>query len=310
MGTGTDRGDVRRSGVVVRAFGKRFTVRSGGLDVDCKVRTQIKKDSPDVTPVTAGDDVEFILTGDGQGIIERVLPRRTSFFRHSKGRSSKKQVLAANIDQLVIVESIHEPPLKPTLVDRFIVAAELGRLQPVVVLNKADLGLTPTVGELVDGYRRIEIPVFVTSAADGRGLEELRCELAGKRSLFVGHSGVGKSTLLNELIPGLDIRTADISESTGKGRHTTTHVELHEFPSGGYLVDSPGLKVLSLWELTAEELPWRFREFERFSSECRFRDCAHLSEPDCAVQAAVACGDIPEFRYQSYLQIRQSLIGA
>lgn len=305
--SGAKKEDEQASGVVVRAFGKHYSVRVNGRDFDCGVRLNVKLAAGPVTPVTVGDDVEITVLGESQGIIERVAPRRTSFFRPSKGRTSHKQALAANIDQLAIVVSVAEPPLKPRLIDRFIIAAELGGLKPLALINKTDLGRPPLVDELLDGYAKIGVPALALSASSGEGLPELQKILDGKRTLFVGHSGVGKSTLLNSLLPGLDLKTAEVSGHTSKGRHTTTRVELHELPSGGFLVDSPGLKILSLWEVTEKNLASHFTEFAQFAPECRFSDCRHISEPSCAVKAAVDRGDIPSFRYESYLAILDSL---
>lgn len=296
-----------RRGVVIRASGSRFTVRSESTEYVCGVRVNVKRDSPTTTPVAAGDDVEFIQLGDGKGVIERVAPRRTSFSRPKKGLSGRRQVVAANVDQLAIVVSVDEPPLKAGLIDRFTVSAEQGGLEPLVVINKTDLGRPPLVAELEAAYRQIDIPVCAVSATRPDSLKELEQLLKDKRTLFVGNSGVGKSTLLNTLLPELNIKTAEISKSTNKGRHTTTRVELHALPCGGYLVDSPGLKVLSFFEISPKTLPAYFKEFAQFLGQCRFDDCLHISEPGCAVKEALASGQIPDSRYQSYLKISQTL---
>ena len=294
-------------GVVIRAFGNRFTVKSDSDEYDCAVRLTVKRDSPAATPVAAGDDVEFTLIGDGRGIIERVAPRRTSFSRPWKGISGRRQTLAANVDQLAIVVSVKEPPLKPGLIDRFTVSAAQGGLDPLVVINKIDLGRTALVSELEKAYRQIDIPVCTVCAAKRETLSELEQLLSDKRTLFVGHSGVGKSTLLNTILPELNIKTAEVSKSTRRGRHITTRVELHALPGGGYLVDSPGLKVLSFWEISRRTLPGYFKEFAQFRGQCRFDDCLHISEPGCAVKGAVDSGRIPGLRYESYLKISDTL---
>lgn len=295
------------SGVVIRAFGKRFHALADGIVYSCSVRLRVKTESAELTSVVVGDDVDFMVIGEGEGVIEKVGPRRTSFFRPHKGVSGRKQTLAANIDQLVIVVSVAEPALKPRLIDRFTVAADLGGLDPVVVINKVDLDRPEIVDELIDGYSQIGIPALVVSATEGTGMAELRDILRQSRSLFVGHSGVGKSTLLNALIPGIKLNTATVSTHTGKGRHTTIRMEIHALPDGGFLVDSPGLKVLSLWEVTPETLASHFREFKGLEGECRFSDCVHDREPDCAVKNAVSSGTIPRFRHDSYVYLRQSI---
>ncbi len=294
-------------GVVIRAHGRHFVVRHEGRDYSCEVRAMAKKAARDESPVVVGDNVEFSVSSDAQGIIERTLPRRTKFFRPSKLQNNKKQAIAANIDQLVAVVSVVLPELKPRLIDRFLISAELGGLEAVVVINKIDLGDRETAEALRAGYATIGIPVILLSCVTGEGLEDLRLAVAKKRSLFAGHSGVGKSTLLNTLLPGLTIKTQEVSAHTERGQHTTTSVELHELPTGGFLVDSPGLKRMGLWDVSKDDLPHYFREFASYSLKCRYTHCSHIVEPQCAVKDALAAGKIPAFRYDSYIRIRETL---
>lgn len=257
--------------------------------------------------MAVGDDVVISDNGDGTGMIEEVAERRTMFFRPAKLSESKKQVIASNIDQLAAVASVKSPDLKPGLIDRFLIAAEIGHLKPIVIINKIDLGPIPDLEEIEQGYARLNIPIFVISALTGVGLGPLKKELVDHRTIFAGHSGVGKSTILNKLIPGLDLKVAEISEYSDKGVHATTAVELIELPDGGYVVDSPGLKVLGLWEVTREELPWFYPEMEEYIDNCRFTGCSHTHEPDCAVKEAVDKGEFHSFRYKSYVAIYNSL---
>ncbi len=294
-------------GVIIRAYGNRFVARTERGDLSCVIRENVKRAAQADTPVVVGDDATITPLSDKDGVIESIGPRRTAFFRQDKGRADRKQTLAANIDQLIIISACSEPPLKPRLIDRFTVAANIGGIKSIVLLNKSDLGVPDLARQLRAGYEQIGIAAVITSAVNGEGLERLRSILTGKKSLFVGHSGVGKSTLLNALLPGLNLKTAELSEYSNRGRHTTTWVELHQFPSGGYVLDSPGLKVLSLWEVDRKSLPERFEEFAKYSPNCRFNDCAHIAEPDCAVRKAVEKGEIPLFRHQSYQHIRESL---
>jgi len=294
-------------GIVVRGHGKSYIVRVNGRDIPCEIRGKVKYDTHSVTPVAVGDDVVISINDDNTGMIENVEKRRTMFFRPAKGLDSKKQVIAANIDQLAAVVSVKQPQLKPGLIDRFLIAAEIGGLRPLVIINKIDLGHIPLVDKLHRGYARLGIKCYSMSAVTGEGIEELAASLTDHRTIFAGHSGVGKSTILNRLIPGLDIKVAAVSESTDKGVHTTTSVELYALADGGYVVDSPGLKVLGLWEVKKGELFQYFPEFHEFHDSCRFTGCSHTHEPDCAVKKAVVGGLIAEFRYNGYLTIYNSL---
>ena len=240
-------------------------------------------------------------------MIEGVEKRRSMFFRPAKGSESKKQVLAANIDQLAAVVSVSQPPLKPGLIDRFLIAAEIGGLRPIVIINKIDLGRIPILDEIEKAYAELGIECHIISALSGEGMAKLEESLADHKTIFAGHSGVGKSTILNGLVPGLDLPVGAVSESTDKGIHTTTQIELFELPNGGFVVDSPGLKVLGLWEVKKEELDEFYPEILEYREFCRFTGCSHTHEPDCAVKQAVDDGRIADFRYKSYLTIYNSI---
>ena len=259
-------------------------------------------------PVAVGDRVEVAPQANGEGTIERIEPRRGGkLSRRAAGERDVEQVVAANVGQLVVVASAADPPLNRRLLDRLIVSGENGELEVLVCLNKIDLVAPESLEPLLALYRSLGYAALATSAATGQGVAALRQTLRDKTSVFAGPSGVGKSALLMAIQPGLELRVQPVSSSTGKGRHTTSAVSLLPLDGGGYVVDTPGIREFALYDLERDDLKHLFPEMAALFGTCRFADCAHLREPDCAVLAAVAAAQIDRERYESYCRIYESL---
>jgi ribosome biogenesis GTPase len=283
-----------------------FSVVQGddGKTYRCAVRRLLKSMITDErNVVTTGDVVWFRLSGNDEGMIETVDPRHGVLTRSSRKR---EHVLVANVDQLVVVMSLFEPDLKPHLLDRYLACAQRGGLSPVVCLNKADLAYTTHFLPLVGGYAQLGVPVILTSAKTGQGVDRLKEFLKGRATVFSGQSGVGKSSLLNAIQPELGLHVREVSESTQKGRHTTTTAELVPLDSGGWAVDTPGVRQFQLWNIRPEEVEGFFPEMRPFIARCGFPDCTHIHEERCAVKHAVDRHQISARRYHSYLGMRQS----
>jgi ribosome biogenesis GTPase len=248
--------------------------------------------------IATGDRVWFRPAPNNEGLIERVEPRHGLLTRASRGR---EQVLVANVDQVVFVMALAEPDLKQHLIDRYLASAEQGGIQPIVCLNKADLVDPVPFQSLVGLYSQLGIPTVMTSAVTGQGLDWLRDRLRGRETVFSGQSGVGKSSLLNAIQPGLGLRVREVSEATQKGRHTTTTAQLIRLDLGGWVVDTPGLRQFELWNIIPEEMEGFFPEMRPFVPLCAYPDCTHTHEDRCAVKRAVARRQISLARYTTYL---------
>jgi ribosome biogenesis GTPase / thiamine phosphate phosphatase len=265
----------------------------------CAVRRLLKSLATDERNiVTCGDLVWFRPAPNHEGMIERVEPRHGVLTRASRRR---EHVLVANVDQLVIVMSLVEPDLKPHLIDRYLASAQQGGLAPILCLNKADLVEAVPLQPLVGAYNQLGIPTLLTSAATGVGIEQLRELLKDRATVFSGQSGVGKSSLLNAIQPDLGLRVRTVSDVNQKGRHTTTTAELIKLEFGGWVVDTPGVRQLELWDIIPEEVEGFFPEFRPFVPLCAFPDCTHTHEKDCAITRAVNRRQISIRRHHSYL---------
>lgn len=305
-----------REGTVIRVEGASCLVQldapADGAPalVRCPIRRGARFENQGPVRLAAGDRVGV----DAEGAIAVVRARRSKLTRrasegHDQGRG-REQVVAANVDQLAIVVAARDPPWQPRFVDRLLVAAEKGALAPLVIVNKVDLLEPAARANLERGleiYRRIGYATMLTSARAGAGVEALREALRGRTTVFSGPSGAGKSSLLNALEPGLRLRTAEVSASSGKGKHTTTAASLLPLASGGFVVDTPGVREFGFFDVGEQELPFLFPEFAAFRGRCRYPDCSHTHEPHCAIRAAAESGEIAPARFESYVRIRESL---
>ncbi len=288
---------------------------AGGKVWRCSVRGRLKKGPrAEQTVAVVGDRVRFLPGAgrDAPGVIEEVLPRRNRVSRQAARRSGGRveQVLMANLDQVVVVQSLREPAPQTGFVDRLLLAAERFDVAGVLVLNKCDLvdgGDMAAERAVWDYYAALGYEVLWASAETGQGVDALRSLLAGRTSLLLGASGVGKSRLLNAMAPGLEVRVGDVTEKTGLGRHTTTRTELFPLPAGGFIADSPGLRGFDPWGVDPLEVRDYFPDFAEPGLECRYRTCLHRDEPECGVKDAVRRGVLPARRHEAYLGLLRDL---
>lgn len=251
---------------------------------------------------------------DGRGTVEEVAPRRSVLARPEPDQGRRRthlrqRVLAANVDRVVVVASAAEPPLDRGIVDRVLVTAEWSRLAAMIVVNKLDLvrAVAPQGPPEVEAYRRLGYPVHLVSAVTGDGVDALRRDLVGSVSVVTGHSGVGKTSLLNAIEPGLSLAVGRLNEVTGRGRQTTTSGVYVPLRGGGAVIDTPGVREFGLYNVPRRDLPWLFPDLRAVARACRFNDCLHVDEPGCAVRVAVAAGEIVAWRFASYLRMLETL---
>ena len=304
-------------GTVIRNTGSSYVVRlADGNEVKCHVKGNFRiKGIRTTNPVAVGDHVEIGAPGpDGVAFITDVLDRRNYIIRRASNLSKAAHIIAANVDCAVLVATLAHPTTSFTFIDRFLATAEAYNVPAVLVFNKIDLLCEPEDEGLLEAveylYRSIGYTCFGVSAATGEGIEALAEFLQGKTTLFSGNSGVGKTTLINALIPGLDLRTAEISVAHDTGMHTTTFSEMYDLPGGGEIIDTPGVRGFGVYDFKKENVSHYFPDIFRESAHCRFDNCSHTHEPGCAVCEAVEDHRISESRYNSYLSILEEATDA
>ena len=296
-------------GLVIKNTGSWVTVRlDDGNTVNCKMRGVLRlKGLRCTNPVAVGDRVQVEDKGGDAPVVGDIEPRRNYIIRRSSNLSKEFQIIAANLDQAVLVATLTNPETSTTFIDRFLATAEAYQVPAVLAFNKIDLLDTDEwrsrLDELKTLYESIGYPVIAMSAATGEGADALRAQLAGKMSLLSGNSGVGKSSIINLLVPDAHVRVGDVSHTHHKGMHTTTFSELLDLPGGGAIIDTPGVKAFGTIDFERAEVAHYFPEIFRISDDCRFNNCTHSHEPGCAVLEAVEQGNIAPSRFTSYLSI-------
>lgn len=295
-------------GLVIKNTGSWYTVRTDeGQDIESKVKGNFRlRDIKSTNPVAVGDRVTITINKEGTAFISEIEARRNYMIRRASNFSKQAHIIAANVDQAMLIVTVDYPVTTTIFMDRFLATAEAYRIPVWMVFNKIDRygeSDRQSMERLVKLYTSIGYPCSRVSALTGEGMDELAAGVKGKVTLLSGHSGVGKSTIINQLVPGVKMRVGEISEVHNKGTHTTTFSEMIPLPQGGYLIDTPGIKGFGILEMEDAEISHYFREMFKLSSGCRFHNCTHRQEPGCAVLRALSEGTLSESRYKSYLSI-------
>ena len=295
-------------GLVIKNTGSWYTVKTNNGDfINCKIKGNFRlKGIRSTNPIAVGDNVDIVLNQEGTAFITHICERRNYIIRKSQNLSKQSHIIAANVDQALLIVTVNYPQTSTIFIDRFLATAEADSVPVVLVFNKNDI-LTDEERHyqemMVKLYSNIGYTCLIISATTGQGIEELTPLLQGKITLLSGNSGVGKSTLINRILPDANLRTSAISDAHNTGMHTTTFSEMIEMPNNGYLIDTPGIKGFGTFDIEPEELTSYFRDIFHFSKNCRFNNCTHTHEPGCAVLEAVKEHYISESRYQSYLSM-------
>jgi ribosome biogenesis GTPase len=295
-------------GLVTKSTGSWYQVRSGDQTIDCRIKGKFRtKGITTTNPLAVGDVVDFEMEPEqGTGVVTNLIQRKNYIIRKSINLSKQAQIIAANLDLALLVVTLASPRTSLGFIDRFLVTAEAYDIPACLIFNKLDLFSDEGLEILADYqsiYENIGYPCYSVSALDGTNIDKVQNLLKDKVTLFSGHSGVGKSSLINQLLPDLDLRTHMISDWSDKGMHTTTFAEMFELPQGGYIIDTPGIRELGVIDIEKQELSHFFPEMRERLNQCRFNNCRHINEPGCAILEAIEEGEIAPSRYDSYLSI-------
>lgn len=296
-------------GVVIKSTGSWYTVLSQNGTIECRIKGVFRiKDIKTTNPIAVGDNVDFEMEADGRGVIHAIGDRKNYIIRKSINLSKQSHILAANVDQAMLVVTLAFPRTSAGFIDRFLLTAEAYHIPTKIIFNKVDLfeqdeNLMKELNDFITVYEKIGYPCYKVSATEKTDIETLINLTKGKTTLIAGHSGVGKSTLVNSMDSNLDLKVGEISDAHNKGKHTTTFAEMHALTYGGFIIDTPGIKELGLVDMEKEEIGDYFPEMHKIKDQCKFNNCIHLNEPKCAVIAAVEKGEIAISRYTSYVGI-------
>ena len=292
---------------VIQSTGSGYIVKTDNAEIFCNIRGKLRlKGYRSTNPVAVGDEVDIQMIDDNTGVITKIHQRRNCIIRRSTNLSKHSHIIASNIDQAIFVFTLRNPETTTTFLDRFLVSAESYSIPTIIIFNKADIynqDEYPKLAEIMAVYADIGYQVIATSIKNNLGIEELKSVLVGKTSLIAGQSGVGKSSLVNCVSPGLNLKIGDISEAHRTGKHTTTFAKMHKLSFDAWIIDTPGIKAFGLVDLKKEEIYHYYPEIFNLAKDCKYYNCTHLNEPNCAVKEAVESGEIAWWRYKSYLNI-------